>query len=297
MRLDFIDSGILVDFFEEEGDYFFLTHCHSDHLRGLNSDWDKGVIFTSSINCSLLPLITGVDPGRVREIPSPFRLKTRLSNVEIEVEQLDANHCMGAVMYFIKWFSKQDEREKTCLVTGDFRVDDRLLGWAEAHAGVDYLLYDDTYEKENIEFPMKSDSILEVVEIIRQHPNRTIYLAVYNVGKEDIILKIHEILGKKVYFPFRKKSLLEAKGLNHCVTFSKRQSNIRAYHRNYFINHGHSLDKDCVVIFPSGLKLELDLKTDLVYQVFYSEHCDSFELNNFLSRLAPVWKKPLFQPF
>jgi len=33
---------------------FFLTHCHEDHIMGLNSSWNYGTIYTSKISKILI---------------------------------------------------------------------------------------------------------------------------------------------------------------------------------------------------------------------------------------------------
>lgn len=33
---------------------FFLSHCHTDHIMGLNSSWNYGKIYTSKISKALI---------------------------------------------------------------------------------------------------------------------------------------------------------------------------------------------------------------------------------------------------
>ncbi|CAL6401664.1 unnamed protein product [Bathycoccus prasinos] len=89
--------------------FYFLTHMHQDHLRGLREDTfendNNGRIYCTEITKILL----------VKRFP---RLESKVKVLEFNVYCLDAGHCPGSAMFvFEGTFGK-------VLHTGDFRRED-----------------------------------------------------------------------------------------------------------------------------------------------------------------------------
>ena len=126
--------GVVVDEFtthsHEEGIAFFLSHAHSDHMKGL-------IRFADSLSISYITLymteitksilfadtsLRNVLLGRVEivQVNCSINLELR-KGVKVTVTPLQTGHCPGAVMFLF-------EGDKgNILYTGDFRLDLRDL--------------------------------------------------------------------------------------------------------------------------------------------------------------------------
>ena len=126
--------GVVVDEFtahsHKEGTAFFLSHAHSDHVKGLIRFADHLSIssvslYMTEITKSLLftdPSLKPVLLGRVEivEVNCPINLELR-GGVKVIVTPLQTGHCPGAVMFLF-----EGERGNI-LYTGDFRLNPRDL--------------------------------------------------------------------------------------------------------------------------------------------------------------------------
>eukprot|EP01125_Pyxidicula_operculata_P006402 TRINITY_DN2222_c0_g1_i10.p1 TRINITY_DN2222_c0_g1~~TRINITY_DN2222_c0_g1_i10.p1 ORF type:complete len:618 (-),score=115.62 TRINITY_DN2222_c0_g1_i10:2242-4095(-) len=68
-------TNIIVDSFQyryknPDHPIFFLTHFHSDHYKGLNKSFDRGLIYCSQVTANLVISRLGVKPKYVRPLPS-----------------------------------------------------------------------------------------------------------------------------------------------------------------------------------------------------------------------------------
>ncbi|KAF9590362.1 hypothetical protein IFM89_033888 [Coptis chinensis] len=175
-----MEKGIIsVDKWTESSQAYFLTHLHSDHTKGLSSNWNKGPLFCSSITAKLFPskfpdfksslLI------KVLEIGSHYSISlfspSSGAEITVQVMAIDADHCPGAVMYLFRG-------EFGCvLYTGDFRwegiSEKALLGKsmllnALGSDRIDVLYLDNTYCNPSYSFPPRE----VVAQQIRVWPER-----------------------------------------------------------------------------------------------------------------------------
>ncbi len=147
MRIPFFPISV-DDFGTFEGvSTYFLSHFHTDHLRGLTPSWSSGIIYTSAITRALLMTHFGQEIGR-RTVAVPLNvfvqvpLPERRIGGDLELCLLDSNHIPGSVMFYLR----------TCLgsllFTGDFKFDETMeLAVAPffAQNRVDHLWLDDTW--------------------------------------------------------------------------------------------------------------------------------------------------------
>ena len=102
----FKDFGctIAVDEFNVESDYYFLTHCHYDHMKGFPKDWDRSKpLIMSNISRDVLvsrgyklnEFIVTVDAGGSLDF----------KECGFSVKFFDANHCIGSLIYV--FYNKQ----------------------------------------------------------------------------------------------------------------------------------------------------------------------------------------------
>ena len=151
MRVPFLP--IVVDEFGacEGVTTYFLSHFHTDHLRGLTPSWSNGIIYTSATTRALLIAQFGDNIGR-RTVAVPLNvfvsvpLSTPLLGTRdpaaAELCLLNANHIPGSVMFYFRTFVG------TILYTGDFKFDDtmeRSVAPFFALHPVDHLFVDDTW--------------------------------------------------------------------------------------------------------------------------------------------------------
>nr|DAD23114.1 TPA_asm: hypothetical protein HUJ06_024577 [Nelumbo nucifera] len=198
---------ISVDQWSERSQAYFLTHLHSDHTKGLSSQWSKGPLFCSPVTAKLFPVkFPEFDFSllRVLEIGSSHLLSlvspTTGSKTTVQVTAIDAHHCPGASMYLF-------QGEFGCvLYTGDFRWEatseraklgkDKLLN-ALGNDKVDLLYIDNTYCNPFYSFPPREVAAQQVVDIIESHPEHDIIIGIDTLGKEDLLLHISRTLKTK----------------------------------------------------------------------------------------------------
>lgn len=86
-----------------------------DHYRGLNSKFDKGLVYCTEVTASLVREQLGVDHSLLR--PVPLGQPNDIDGATVTL--LDANHCPGSAMVV---FERPDHAP--VLHTGDFRFHD-----------------------------------------------------------------------------------------------------------------------------------------------------------------------------
>jgi hypothetical protein len=145
---------------------FVLSHFHTDHMKGLHSGWDAGIILTSTVTKQLL--LNALDGLRGRVFALPYWCRTPLlvaaaqhhqergvgacsttdpaSSSPVYVTLLPALHIPGSAMVFLEAPSGV-----TFLYTGDFKFTEAadrqsslLRRFLQTHR-VDHLFIDDTW--------------------------------------------------------------------------------------------------------------------------------------------------------
>lgn len=123
--------GISVDRFDGENlnsSAYFLSHCHSDHMKGLSSVFFRNLerynkyLYCSPISKIILEAKYNLEtPTCIQEIPVDETMIIEHVNENddtgaLSVKCISAGHCPGSVMFL---FEKND---KSILYTGDFRL-------------------------------------------------------------------------------------------------------------------------------------------------------------------------------
>ena len=123
-------------------DQFFLSHCHADHMLGLdlliptlrrrNAVKVNHRIYCSSISKTfLVKKFRGIDERHVKELApnEPLVLnifdKTKKDMYKLKVTTIPADHCPGSVMFLFE--IGEDQTKKNILYTGDFRMENQSL--------------------------------------------------------------------------------------------------------------------------------------------------------------------------
>lgn len=101
------EAPIAVDFWPKqkhnlENKLLFLSHCHSDHTKGLDKSWSQP-IYTSETNSLILINVIGLKEKYIKTLSINVRHRLETSTgIEIYVRLIDAEHCPGAVMYLFE---------------------------------------------------------------------------------------------------------------------------------------------------------------------------------------------------
>ncbi|CAD6197220.1 unnamed protein product [Caenorhabditis auriculariae] len=293
--------------------YHFLTHAHSDHCSGVNIGW------TTPIHCSkatskLLPILTmskkkkGVDPAYLQalEVGKTHKMKG------FEVTVLEANHCIGAVMFL---FQGPLIPGGAVLCTGDFRADDMLIRrfgadpsfdlLAETHLSAVYL--DNTYldDSPTDHFITREEAVGVLLKEIRKYPYHKIILPMHKLGREDLLELLHDKLGEPISLYDIRENCATKLEL-HMMIDERRKSprksidnkktaieepRIRVVQRNSAaIRKELSREDKEFIIFDITMKTgtlplsEEELKS--TYHIGYSDHSSKSEILNFMQHLS-----------
>jgi DNA cross-link repair 1A protein len=185
---------------------FFLSHFHSDHYQGLNSKFNRGIVYCSPITAALVQTVLRVPSKFIQIVP----LRTTVVVEDVEVTFFDANHCPGAVVLL---FRLRDG--SLHLHTGDFRFDADLpdhIHLLSLQTTVANLYLDTTYADSRYTFPHQQLVISKVLELVAPHvkePKTLIVVGTYTIGKERMFLALAERFGLKFYVKSSKLRILK----------------------------------------------------------------------------------------
>lgn len=255
--------GISIDRFDNanlESSVYFLSHCHTDHMKGLSRDFFAHLVeFDKYLYCSpvskllLSGIFSGCPEDRIRELENAkpqmikYRLLGNVSNclTSLTVTTSPAGHCPGSVMFV---FSKE---ERTVLYTGDFRIDPRDLpklnplnnkiGGKNIPKKFDAIYLDTTFlSLDYLCFPSRRESCDEICAAVKfwldSHPrNLVIIECSANYGSEYLFIEVFNLLKEKihvkdkVYFNY-----MRIADLARCVTNDALSSRIHACTRKIY---------------------------------------------------------------
>ncbi|KAI5952951.1 hypothetical protein CANMA_005052 [Candida margitis] len=172
--------GVYVDNFSYKGEVFFLTHSHSDHLKGLLSN-----SFCSRVYCSQLTKDIIALEGRygdklrylsVREYNQPFEVQTFYQTVTVTM--LETYHCPGSSMFLFECANGI-----SCLATGDIRAEEwwvssliknrYLFPYITGLKKLDQIYLDTTFScrgEPYISIMPNSEGIMALIEFLKLYP-------------------------------------------------------------------------------------------------------------------------------
>lgn len=290
MRID--GKGIRIDEFGGLGHAFFLSHMHADHTSGLRRNWRRGPLYCSGLSASLLKRCLGIDGEIVHVIEPGERRRICVDGEDVSVTTIGANHCPGALMFHFEW------ADRTVLYTGDFRLDDAIRRQAGKLAGVDVAYVDSTYDDPKYVFPSLEDSIEQVLQLVGEHMDKEVFLAVYSIGKTKLLRAVAREFALPIYVSAGTMRAYRAMGFENLVTRDASATNLRGYARGYYFKYfpwrHRRYRKTHAVIIPTGWAVDTDGDDRNGYlYVPYSEHCDYRELCEFRRLLRPKVMIPM----
>lgn len=181
---------------------FFLSHCHTDHIKGIDSqDFKARVqkhnlkIYCTEITANLVLRRSKLDylkSSFVYLVPNESFIIDISQNNTINVTLLDANHCPGSVMFI---FSKENV---TALYTGDFRVTNDYDIQSKLNGlHVNSLYVDTTFFSPKVqafrEFPSREESQDAVIRFLTREKEKNDTVEVHidiTPGWENIFISV-----------------------------------------------------------------------------------------------------------
>ena len=297
------NTEIAVDFWRSRKypwiKHFFLSHMHADHTEGLTPSW-RHKIYCSEISKKLLVHKIGVKECLVEPIEIGVPKTFKSENGGFIVTLMDANHCPGSVMFLFEGdFGR-------ILYTADFRCDSKFLNWflpmSIGHINLLYL--DNTYFREDANFPTREETTKEIIRIISEHPRHQVLIVCYSIGKEELLVEIARTFGEWIIVGADKYSVLEILEMPNVFTKKVTAGRIRVI-ASKDLKKGEIQEwiksVPTIAIFPTCMFNEGNnpYKTtswEKPFFVPYSDHSSYQELKRFLScvkaeRVMPITKE------
>ncbi|MFX0209894.1 MAG: hypothetical protein ACFFDT_28195, partial [Candidatus Hodarchaeota archaeon] len=210
-----------------------------------------------------------------------------LSFDKFVVHSLDANHCVGSLMFVIESATGLKE-----VYTGDFRLGSPIMKEINLIQEADHLWVDYTYGKEPIfQFPSRERIISEILTFILSEgnfPEKDIWIAAYKIGKELLLKTISEALKMKIWASDQKIKIYKEIGGEWDFFTNDQDSFIRVGSRRMVEDlegikeNDRAKMMDAIRISPTGWAIRLNNKRLDVHYYPYSDHCSFSEVHKFI---------------
>lgn len=218
--------GISIDCFNEENlnsSAFFLSHCHTDHMKGLGDSsflkllkQKNSNLYCSHISKSFLQSkFSGFDADFMDnhliclDLDDTKIVHYVYNNVEysVSVTSISAGHCPGSVMFLFSF------KNKIILYTGDFRINKedysklKSLHFSKSSIPlkIDEMYLDTTFMSDKfMKLPLRADSSRALCEAakhwIQNDPKNIIILEISaSIGSEFIYKELSLFLNEKIH--------------------------------------------------------------------------------------------------
>ncbi|KAI1278213.1 artemis protein [Xylaria sp. FL0933] len=231
---------IRVDFFRRQPGFppplaCFLSHVHSDHLAGLET-FDGSFIYCSAATKEILLRLEkksvrlnyarGIleDPRqqtykhlekKLKPLPLDTPVTIELApERSLQVTLLDANHCVGAVMFLFEGAGK------AVLYTGDIRCEERFMTALTQNPNIiEYSsrlktldrIYLDTSVLDDYPLRTKAEGLAELLEQVQKYPKDTIFhFQAWTYGYEEVWIALSKALNSKIHVDEYKMRVFES---------------------------------------------------------------------------------------
>ncbi len=265
--------------------YFFLSHAHSDHTSGIKSsltDPDATIVCSKETE-AVIRVIYDIPPEKCLVI----KPNQSLDFDKFIVHAVDANHCLGSIIFVIE--SKEGLKE---VYTGDFRLGSPIFDELSLIKGANHLWVDYTYGKDPIfQFPSREVLISQIISFILQdenYPERDVWIAAYQIGKELLLKTISEALKIKIWASDQKVKVYKEIGGEWDIFTNDTDSGVfvgsrRTVEGLYGIKKQYQAKmSDALRISPTGWSARLQKKHLDVHFFPYSDHCSYSEVHKFI---------------
>lgn len=289
------NTPIAVDFWRlrhcQHSRIFFLSHMHADHTVGLTSSWNAYKIYCSEVTRRLVIAKLGVNGDLVVGLPLDECVVINLDEAGKEtmtVTLVDANHCPGSVMFiFDGYFGK-------ILYTGDFRYCERFTTHSAMKGKQFDLLYlDNTYCDAKCAFPTRTQATVNILEIIRGHPECKVVIGLHNLGKEMLLHTIAVVFKTWIGVDALRKETLKLLEMPNVFTCDVDKVRIRVVKSHEVTKKNLQLwnsQEPTIAILPTCLYVGATnpyANIENVFVVPYSDHSSFGELRKFVQNVKP----------
>lgn len=255
---------------------FFLTHWHSDHIKGLTRRWSKGDIYCSHKTREvLLRVMPFIDDTKVHAL----RLYRRTKLKDMYVTFYDANHIAGSIMLYLEINGEK------ILYTSDYRYKVGLM----LPRCVDTLFLDGTFQEYNAALPTLFQSAYKVNIWLSQvlGTYQHVYIGYFHVGTCQLLQELHNTFGYSFYL---QQSNMTEEEYNICHIM---YNEIWKPDSRIILIPIHKRDKTTSlptpILLPSSqwyLHSHIDLKKG-EYRAVFTTHSDRVDNNNLIRLLKP----------
>ncbi|KAF4072300.1 hypothetical protein AMELA_G00261490 [Ameiurus melas] len=272
---------------------FFLSHMHSDHTCGLTSTWSHRPIYCSPLTAKLLKLKLQVNEKWIRplEVGEPHLLPLDdIGKEKLTVTLIDANHCPGAVMFFFEGYFG------TILYTGDFRYTPSMLRepCLRNNTTIDVLYLDNTNCDPTRLIPTRQRACQQIKEIIRDHPNYTVVIGMYALGKESLLVELAREFKTWVEVDVKRLETLRVLELPDVFCTKPGSGRLRAVAQSEVTASNllaWNKEWPTIAILPTSRPVVSYHPN--VHVVPYSDHSSYQQLEEFVSALRPLSLVPI----
>jgi len=176
-----LNAGPFKIFLDCAGEISFVSHAHFDHATGLNS---SKTIIASEATADLLEA-RGISTAGLDF--QPF-----FGRGGVKIELLDSGHVLGSSMMYAEFDST------SFLYTGDFKLQDSLIGPAAKPKKCEWLLIETTYGSPEYKFPERREVYADLSRWVSQQQKmgHSTVFGGYSLGKAQELVKVlNEFVG------------------------------------------------------------------------------------------------------
>ncbi|KAJ1371078.1 hypothetical protein KIN20_032949 [Parelaphostrongylus tenuis] len=220
--------------------------------------------------------------------------ETHMIEPNFHVTLLNANHCLGSVMFLFEGASIPGG---SVFCTGDFRADDRLLSCFEnessfkklANTYISKIYFDNTYlDHTEASLPSRAECEKMLMHEMDKHSDYNILIPVFKLGREEILEKLSKQCSEAISTSDERLMVRTLCGLNE-GKFQKENDSARirtSQRQSKHVLQALAKMKEPKVVIDLSSRGDYNeiIRTNLI-TIPYSDHSSRTEIIEFLSRL------------
>ncbi|UJR27594.1 hypothetical protein I4U23_008875 [Adineta vaga] len=292
---------------------FFISHIHTDHLRGLDES-----IFSEYINNNRSIRIYCSDATRyflsklsaykhlahfysVLNVDQPFTIQNPIDeNSSVTVTCFGSGHCPGSLMLFF------EGSYGTVLYTGDFRLYSHQSNRHRiilSKKRIDTLYIDMTFFEPSIrQLPEREHACQKLIHFIQQYNDRCFYLKTSaRVGYEYIYISLYQHFGIPIHVNSEQYHLYNClPQVQQALTIDGQRTRLHACWPR--CSHTNLSVKIVLSVLWFTLQQQQQFQSPLVqittdyYRLCYSLHSSYNEICTFIKQISPTRVYPIALP-
>eukprot|EP00834_Sanchytrium_tribonematis_P000249 NODE_5_length_72347_cov_1.339331.p17 type:complete len:424 gc:universal NODE_5_length_72347_cov_1.339331:49164-50435(+) len=213
---------ISVDYLTKSKNHlYFVSHAHSDHFQGLNSEV---TIHCTRITAEFFHLKFNIPRSNLVALQGSQIINFGRKSLKVTV--IDANHCYGSCMFYFEYL------EHKILYTGDCRLDGEYLKLQRnffSNLKVTEIYFDNTLAGRRFyELPTITESLISLTKFIKKQRKSTMFFI-------DYLYVGHEVLFEILFKKFNQKIHVD-------LEFMKMYQNIPCKLSNGFLSEVMTLN-------------------------------------------------------